>query len=112
MTRQSLRQAGEATLKDLFGTAAQPPGLANLLTEPVFGGIWNRPGLSRPDRLLCTVAALATGPRPRPRALRRYLGASLNHGLDAAALREIWCRPRFTPASPPPRKPSPSSPKS
>ncbi len=87
MTRQSLRQAGEATLNDLFGTAAQPPGLANLLTEPAFGGVWNRPGLSRPDRLLCTVAALATGPRLR--ALRRYLGASLNHGLDAAALREI-----------------------
>ncbi len=87
MTRQTLRQAGEATLNDLFGTTAQAPGLANLLTEPAFGGVWNRPGLNRADRLLCTVAALATGPRLK--SLRRYLGASLNHGLDAAALREI-----------------------
>ena len=87
MTRQTLRQSGEATLTRLFGTADQAQGFANLMTEPVFGGVWNRPGLAFGDRLLCTIAALATGPRMR--SLRRYIGAGLDHGLDAAAVREI-----------------------
>jgi len=87
MTRQTLRQTGEATLRALFGATAQTKGFGHLLTEPVFGGVWNRPGLSRPDRLLVTIAALATGPRVR--SLRRYIGAGLDNGLDAAAIREI-----------------------
>ena len=87
MTRQELRQQGEATLSGLFGSSAQTPGFANLLTEPVFGGVWNRPGLALADRMLCTIAALATFPRLAP--LRRHLGAGLDLGLDGAALREI-----------------------
>ena len=87
MTRQSLRESGEATLQSLFGASSRTLGLANLLTEPVFGGVWNRPGLARADRLLCTIAALATGPRMR--SLRTYIDAGLDHGLDAAAIREI-----------------------
>jgi 4-carboxymuconolactone decarboxylase len=87
MTRQALRETGEATLKDLLGTAMRAPGLANLPIEAVFGGIWNRPGLARADRLLCTIAALATGPRMV--ALRGYIGVGLHHGLDPAAVREI-----------------------
>jgi 4-carboxymuconolactone decarboxylase len=87
MTREISRQNGVATLEKLFGSSEQPPGLANLLTEASFGGVWTRPGLSLSDRLLCTIAALATGPRLR--SLRRYLAAGLDHGLDAAAIREI-----------------------
>src|SRR5450759_257133 len=71
MTRETLRQYGEATLQKLFESSEQTPGLANLLTEPVFGGVWNRPGLALSDRLLCTIAALATGPRMR--SLRQYI---------------------------------------
>ena len=66
MTRQDLRRQGEETLQRLFGTTQQQPGFANLLTEPVFGGVWNRPGLALPDRMLCVIAALGTGPRLRP----------------------------------------------
>ena len=87
MNRQELRHKGEAMLRTLFGSAAQPAGLANLLTEAAYGGIWSRPGLALPDRLLCAIAALAVGPRIR--ALRRHLKAGLAHGLDAEALREI-----------------------
>ncbi len=87
MTRQELRAQGSATLQTLFGSAEQTSGLANLLTEPVFGGVWNRPGLARPDRMLCTIAALATGPRLR--ALRRHLAAGVDLGLSAEAIREI-----------------------
>jgi 4-carboxymuconolactone decarboxylase len=93
MSRQTLRQDGLATLQKLFGSTdalgstRQIKGLANLLVEPVFGGVWNRPGLAFEDRLLCTIAALATGPRMR--SLRNYIDSGLDHGLDAAAIREI-----------------------
>jgi 4-carboxymuconolactone decarboxylase len=64
-----------------------PAGLANLLTEAAYGPIWSRPGLSIPDRLVCSIAALGAGPRLT--ALRRHLGAALDHGLTAEAIREI-----------------------
>jgi hypothetical protein len=60
-----LRTQGQATLKGLFGSDEQTRGLANLLTEAVYGGVWSRAGLARADRMLCTIAALATGPRHR-----------------------------------------------
>jgi len=87
MTREIQRQHGHDTLHKLFGSPAQTRGLANLLTEAVFGGVWNRPGLALCDRLLCTIAALATGPRMR--SLREYIHAGLDQGLTAAAVREI-----------------------
>ena len=87
MTRNELRHQGEAMLRTLFGSAAQPAGLANLLTEAAYGGVWTRPGLSLQDRLICTIAALAVGPRLK--ALRRHLVAGLEHGLSAEAIREI-----------------------
>jgi 4-carboxymuconolactone decarboxylase len=87
VTRHEVRQQGEAMLRSLFGSAAQPAGLAHLLTEAAYGTIWTRPGLALPDRLLCSIAALATGPRLV--TLRRHLIAAVNHGLDALAIREI-----------------------
>jgi 4-carboxymuconolactone decarboxylase len=87
MTRGDLRRQGEAMLRSLFGSTAQPAGLANLLTEAAYGGIWSRPGLALPDRLVCAVAALGVGPRLK--ALRRHIGAALDHGLSAEAIREI-----------------------
>lgn len=87
MTRQDLRHQGEALLRTLFGSTAQPAGLANLLTEAAYGGIWSRPGLPIPDRLVCSIAALGVGPRLT--ALRRHIGAGLDHGLSAEAIWEI-----------------------
>ena len=88
-TREELRREGEATRLHLFGAsaAAEPRGFGTLLTEAVFGAIWNRPGLARPDRMLCTLAALAVWPRLRQ--LRRHLGAALDLGLSAEAVREV-----------------------
>jgi 4-carboxymuconolactone decarboxylase len=88
-TREDLRRQGEATRSRLFGasTAAEPRGFGTLLTEAVFGAIWNRPGLAGPDRMLCTLAALAVWPRLRQ--LRRHLGAALDLGLSAEAVREV-----------------------
>jgi 4-carboxymuconolactone decarboxylase len=87
MTRHDLRHQGEAMLRNLFGSTGQTPGLANLLTEAAYGGIWARPGLAIPDRLVCSIAALGVGPRLK--ALRRHIGAGLDHGLTAEAIREI-----------------------
>lgn len=87
MNRHEHRHQGEAMLRTLFGSPAQPAGLANLLTEAAYGSIWTRPGLGLQDRLLCSIAALAT--LPRLKALRRHLQSALTHGLDAAAIREI-----------------------
>ena len=87
MSRQDLRAKGEEMLRTLFGTAAQTPGLGNLLTEAAYGGIWTRPALPCSDRLVCAIAALATGPRLK--ALRRHIEAGLDHGLTAEAIREM-----------------------
>ena len=87
MRRQELRAQGKATLKGLFRSDEQTRGVANLLTEAVYGGVWNRAGLARADRMLCTIAALATGPRLK--ALRRHLAAGLDLGLGTEAIREI-----------------------
>lgn len=86
MTRKALRTQGAETLRQLFGSDAQAPGFANLLTEAVYGGVWNRPGLARDDRMLCTIAALAVFPRLRP--LRRHVAAGLDLGLTPAGIRE------------------------
>ena len=96
MPRRELRAQGEATLEALFGSDEQTRGLANLLTEPVYGGVWNQPGLARVDRMLCTIAALATVPRLK--ALRRHLASALGLGLGTEAIRE-------TPDNPIPRPP-------
>lgn len=87
MTRQDLRHQGEVMLRTLFGSSAQPAGLANLLTEAAYGEIWGRPGLSLQDRLVCSIAALGVGPRLK--ALRRHIVSGIGHGLTAEAIREI-----------------------
>lgn len=88
MTREQLRQQGEATRTRLFGSAVQEPrGFGTLLTEAVHGAVWNRPGLALPDRMLCTLAAL--GVWPRLRQLRRHIGAALELGLAPETIREV-----------------------
>jgi len=88
MTREQLRRQGEETRIGLFGsTMHEPAGFGTLLTEAVHGGVWNRPGLARPDRMLCTLAALAVWPRLRQ--LRRHLAAALELGLTPEAVREV-----------------------
>ncbi len=87
MTRDELRQQGLAMLQTLYGCTNQTQGLGHLLTEAAYGGIWSRPGLDLPDRLVCAIAAL--GAIPRLKALRRHIAAGLEHGLSAEAVREI-----------------------
>ncbi len=88
MTREELRQQGEATRARLFGDAQrEPAGFGTLLTEAALGAIWNRPGLAQQDRMLCALAALAVWPRLRQ--LRRHIGAALDLGLPTETVREV-----------------------
>jgi 4-carboxymuconolactone decarboxylase len=87
MTRHELREQGIAIERRLFPKHEQVPGFANLLNEAALGGVWQRPGLELPDRMLCSIAALAVFPRLR--ALRRHIEGALDLGMQPAAVREI-----------------------
>ncbi len=91
-TRNELRLQGEAMRERLFGTEASAnidtaPGFRDLMSESEFGIVWCRPGLALRERMVCTLAALASVQR-QP-ALRRYVGAALNIGMDARAIQEV-----------------------
>ena len=93
-TRRELRQIGESMRERLFGTEPSAsassdavPGFRDFMSETEFGIVWSRPGLALPERMVCTLAALASVQRlPQ---LRRYIGAALNIGLDAGAIQEV-----------------------
>jgi alkylhydroperoxidase/carboxymuconolactone decarboxylase family protein YurZ len=88
-TLDELRAAGARQRQALFGTDNPvPAGLVRLLDEAAHGGVWSRPGLPMPDRMLCTLGALSVFPRLR--ALRRHIGAALDLGLTPLTLREIF----------------------
>lgn len=94
MTREALRLRGESMRKRLFGEEAGPtengelaPGFRDLLSEMAYGGVWGRPGLGVPDRMICTLAALAAVQRlPQ---LGRWVGAALTVGLPPRAIQEV-----------------------
>jgi 4-carboxymuconolactone decarboxylase len=92
-TRSELRRQGEAMRQKLFGAQAArtnanqlAPGFGDFLDETEFGIVWCRPGLALEERMLCTLAALAsTG---RLDVLGRYVGAALHIGVTPVAIQE------------------------
>lgn len=103
LRRAELRHNGAALRARLFGPAlpqpapSQPtasersgggtiPGIGDLVDELTFGAVWSRPGLSLPDRMIATLAALCAVQRLSH--LRRYAAAALDLGLSAAAIVE------------------------
>lgn len=91
MTREELRERGRA-LREGLGLAGHlhadvAPGYADLFDELVFGEIWSRDGLSREDRLIVTIAALAA--LERNAVLVPYARAALSAGVGAGAIREV-----------------------
>jgi 4-carboxymuconolactone decarboxylase len=99
LRRAELRRNGAALRDRLFGptrlqsTALQRedggtiPGIGDLVDELTFGAVWSRPGLSLPDRMIATLAALCAVQRLSH--LRRYVAAALDLGMSAAAVVEI-----------------------
>ena len=100
-TRDALRAHGQAMRARLFPLpsddptppngltppGAGAPGYDAMITEAVFGGVWTRAGLGIADRMICTLAALASVQRLRH--LRAFAGAALEVGLTPRAIQEI-----------------------
>ncbi len=66
---------------------AVTPKLAELADKVVFGDVWERPGLSKRDRSLITVAALVA--LYRPEQLRGHLGRALTNGVTKDEIGEL-----------------------
>ena len=63
------------------------PHLAELTTNVLFGDVWERPGLSKRDRGLITVAALAV--LYRTDQLRSNIGRALGSGVTKEEIGEV-----------------------
>lgn len=63
------------------------PGLADLTDRVLFGEVWERPGLSKRDRSLATVAALVA--MNRPDQLRFHLRFAVENGVKNEELIEL-----------------------
>ena len=62
------------------------PKLAELTSEVLFGDVWERPGLSKRDRSLVTVASLVS--QYRTEQLGFHLGRAMENGLSRDELVE------------------------
>lgn len=78
-------EAGEKVLKSLADIA---PDLGRYVIEYPFGDVYSRPGLSRRDRQIATVAALTALGNAAPQ-LRVHIQAGLNVGLTREEIVEI-----------------------
>ena len=63
------------------------PKLIDLTEKVVFGDVWERPGLSKRDRSLITVAALMA--TYRPEQLRVHITRALENGVTKEELGEV-----------------------
>jgi 4-carboxymuconolactone decarboxylase len=63
------------------------PKLGELTERVVFGDVWERPGLSKRDRSLITVAALTA--LYRPDQLRGHLWRALDNGVTREEIIEL-----------------------
>lgn len=91
------RERGRRALEEIDGAAGQKvidaldgiaPDFANYLFEFPFGDIYCRPGLSRRDREIATIAALAAMGNATPQ-LKVHIEAGLNVGLTREEITEI-----------------------
>ena len=63
------------------------PKLIDLTEKVVFGDVWERPGLSKRDRSLITVATLTA--LYRPQQLRGHIARALANGVTKEEISEI-----------------------
>lgn len=90
-TRQDQRQRGHAVRDELkLPAPAAPdllPGFGDFMAEVAYGGIWDRPHLSRHDRMLCTLAVCSPHLRPQ---LADLIGSALEIGVQPLAMLEVF----------------------
>ena len=91
-TRENLRRRGAEVRKELgldrVGEAELLPNLDDFLGEVAFGGIWDRPNLSRPDRMICTLAVLGLGQHVSQ--LEHYVASAIDMELPARSILEVF----------------------
>ncbi len=63
------------------------PHLAKLGDDVLFGDVWERPGLSKRDRSLITVASLIS--LYRTDQLRSHIGRALDNGITKEEIGEV-----------------------
>ena len=63
------------------------PHLAELSADVLFGDVWERPGLSKRDRSLITVASLIS--LYRTDQLRGHIGRALDNGVTKEEIGEV-----------------------
>ena len=76
-----------AAVKDIV------PKLAELTEKVLFGDVWARPGLSKRDRSLATVAALIA--LYRPDQLKGHIWRALDNGVTREELAELFTHLAF-----------------
>lgn len=79
-------------MADEFGSARQrigdfAPKLAALTDDVLFADVWERPGLSKRDRSLITVAALVA--LYRTNEMGAHMRAAIDHGVSLDELIEV-----------------------
>jgi 4-carboxymuconolactone decarboxylase len=77
--------AKQPTVRELIGEVA--PKLTELTEDVLFGDVWERPGLSKRDRSLITVATLVA--LYRTEQLPFHLGRALENGVTKEELIEL-----------------------
>lgn len=89
-TRQDLRRQGHG-VRDALGLPPPAPdllpGFGDFLAEVAYGAIWDRPHLSKPDRMLCTLAVCSPYLRPQ---LAGLIDSALEIGVAPLALLEVF----------------------
>lgn len=75
------KSAGREAIRDTV------PKLAQLSDDVLYGDVWERPGLSKRDRSMVTVAALIS--TYRPEQLPSHLRRALANGVTKDEIREI-----------------------
>ena len=63
------------------------PALVDYTNDVLYGDLWERPGLSKRDRSLITVAALVA--THRPTQLKTHVGRALANGVTREEIAEI-----------------------
>jgi 4-carboxymuconolactone decarboxylase len=97
MTTKTTYQAGMQLREDMWGAAgaAQRVNQAtdfnrpfeDLVTNWVFGDVWQRPGLDRKTRSMITLTALAA--LTKPNQLKLHIQGALANGVSVEEIREI-----------------------
>lgn len=90
MSREAQRERGRE-MRTAFGLGGSPeaaPGVDDLLAEVVYAGIWDRPGLAKPDRAICTLAVLSVLQRLDP--LEAMTATALDLGLSPRNIVEVF----------------------